>query len=93
MLTPTELETTLLAILKIEDAEDLNRVAEILRERQQHLQKRAALKFRVGDRVKFSDKSGATIEGTITSFNPKTVAVKTAFGNWRVSPTFLKPVA
>ena len=48
------------------------------------------LEFRIGDRVAFQPPGQEPVEGMLTRYNKKTVAVITDDGRqWNVSPTFL----
>ena len=46
--------------------------------------------FVVGDKVKFSDRSGRTYEGTVTKIAIKNLVVATAAGSYRVPANMLE---
>lgn len=55
--------------------------------------KHCQMKFRVHDKVRFLDKSGETLEGTIVKINPKFIKLITTTGkNWRVVPQLLTKI-
>lgn len=71
---------------------DLNhRVVERLRLMNQLRAHKAMLEFRIGDRVAFDSGDGASLVGTLTRYNKKSVTVITNDGHrWNVSPRFLR---
>lgn len=78
------------AIFAIDSLDELREAQNALNVRFRELQRRAAVSFRVGDAVKFQSKTGRTISGTVTKVNQKTVSVKTADSNWKVSASLLQ---
>lgn len=80
------------AILAIDNMEDLREAESALKVRWRELQRRAAISFRVGDKVAFTAKTGKTVTGTITKINQKTVSLRTIDANWKVSPSLLRKV-
>ena len=74
---------------------DLNhRVVERLRFLTQMRAHWAMLEFKIGDRVAFQSDRTQTVEGTLVSYNKKTVTVIADDGRrWSVSPGFLRNVA
>lgn len=53
----------------------------------------AAISFKRGDRVRFTNnKNGRVYEGTITQQNRTTFTIDTGVGLWRVPPTMLSKV-
>ena len=71
---------------------DLNhRIVERLRFLHQIRAHQTMLKFSIGDRVKFEDGQGRTLEGTLTRYNRKSVSVVGVDGrNWNIAPGFLR---
>lgn len=79
------------AIFAIDSIAELNEVQSALNVRFRELQHRAAISFRVGDKVKFQSRTGNTISGTVTKVNQKTVSVVATTGhNWKVSGSLLQ---
>lgn len=78
----------------------LNRdVVTVIRNKVEMEQRRAANKFRLGDKATFRDKTGRTVVMEITKFNSKTVGGvelgadgRKTFRNWRVAPSLLSPI-
>lgn len=66
-------------------------VAEI-RARQREDARDKAARFKIGQRVSFTDRAGNYTEGVIEKFNSKTVSVKTPGTIWRVPPSMLTEV-
>lgn len=71
---------------------DLNhRVVERLRFLAQMRAHGAMLRFSIGQRVSFDPGDRATVTGTLTKYNRKTVTVITDDGHrWNVSPNYLR---
>ena len=74
----------------------------MLRNRWRQLQQQAMVEFRIGQHVKFEDRSGRTIVGRIQRLNRKTVTLFSCRYDdgkpfcppvWKVSPTILREVA
>ena len=78
------------AIFAIDNIDDLNEVQNALNVRFRELQRRAAVSFRVGDKVKFKSRAGLMVSGTVTKINQKTVSVSTPTSNWKVSASLLQ---
>ncbi|MBA3485764.1 MAG: hypothetical protein H0T88_00995 [Lysobacter sp.] len=80
--------------LSEEELVDLNnRVVERLRFIRQARAHHAMLQFRIGELVSFEPDGRGRIEGVITRYNKKSVAVLTPDGQqWRVSPGYLRKV-
>lgn len=85
----TTITTTVSAIHTMTSSE-IDRVIEAVKLRRTALAKGAARRIRVGDRVSFTGRGGALIQGTVHKVNPKTVIVDTATsGRWRVTASML----
>lgn len=54
------------------------------------MQRKAAISFMKGDKVKFTTRNGETVVGTVARVNQKTVTVNTATSQWKVSGSLLK---
>jgi hypothetical protein len=78
------------AIFAIDNMEDLREVMNACNVRFRELQARAAHSFSRGDSVSFVTKSGQKITGVVTKVNQKTVSVKTATSEWKVSGSLLR---
>lgn len=75
------------------DREDVSMAWNILRKQHEMLNKRAAARLYLGQRVSFPSKNRGIITGIITKFNRKSINVKPEHGpEWRVSPDLLTPV-
>jgi hypothetical protein len=75
------------------EKEDLMEASRMVRDAFSSLERREALAFKEGDRVRFEGKKGVMVEGTVEYPNEKTVTVKTDVGlRWRVSPSFLEKI-
>jgi hypothetical protein len=72
--------------------DDLREVMNACNVRFRELQSRAAHSFSRGDSVFFIAKSGQKITGVVTKVNQKTVSVKTATSEWKVSGSLLRRV-
>lgn len=78
-------------ILTIASTEEMSQVIEAIKFRQRELQARKARQFRVSDSVKFTDRQGRELVGTVTKVNTKSVKVQVKTGAlWTVSPSLLK---
>lgn len=79
-------------ILALNTMEEIRAIDAALRLRARQIQQLTAWNFRVSDKVKFNDKSGRQLIGTIMKINTKTIKVKIPDTNaiWNVSPSLLK---
>jgi len=79
------------SILSIDNMEDLNSLIETFNFQQKQIQKNAKAKFKVGQKVKFTDRSGSLVYGKISKINQKTIALRDDVNNinWKVSPSML----
>lgn len=84
------MSTATKAIFAIDNLDDLREVQNALNVRFRELQRRAAVSFRVGDKVQFKSRSGQIITGTVQKINQKTVSVNTPTSNWKVSASLLQ---
>ena len=75
-------------ILKMNE-DQLNLVAQAVRDRRSIINLEKKSQFVVGDRVAFSN-DGTTYGGYITKINIKTIDVEVGEYTWRVSPSLLK---
>ncbi len=81
-------------IYQIETQEDLKILDGALKLRWNELIARAARSFKVGDRVKFTNrKYGMVVTGVITKINQKTIKLTADKGGmkWTVGPSLLSP--
>lgn len=78
------------AILAIDNMEDLREAESALKVRWRELQRRAAISYRVGDKVSFISRSGETVTGTVLKINQKTISLKSGYTTWKVSPSLLR---
>lgn len=70
---------------------DYNLAVKCLKAKFKLLTSQAAAQFHIGDRVKFTNKGGIPVTGTVIGVNTKTVSVDSdSYGKWRVSPSLLK---
>lgn len=84
---------TLNEIFSKMDREDFHTAATIYKHWQNMLQHKAAIAYRIGDKVKWDSKYGRVEYGTITKVNSKTVKVMTSSNQlWNVSPSLLSKV-
>ena len=68
-----------------------NRIVERLRFMSQARAHHEMLQFRIGELVWFEPDGRGRVEGVVTRYNKKTVAVMTPDGRqWRVSPCYLR---
>lgn len=84
------MSTVTKAIFAIDSLDEMREAQNALNVRFRELQRRAAISFRVGDSVKFQSRTGKTISGNVTKVNQKTVSVRTADSNWKVSASLLQ---
>lgn len=72
------------------DKDGLERLNRTVVEALRRIEARAALVWRIGQRVTFADRFGRPIVGTIEKINRSSVTVHTDQGRrWRVSPSLL----
>jgi hypothetical protein len=86
----TKLFNTILQ--SVTDDQELRLLAQLLRDRQDELHRKAAWQVRVGSHVKFKGRRGFWIYGKVTKVNQKTVIVKPFGGdprNWKVPANML----
>jgi hypothetical protein len=90
---PTQLLLAHLDEFTEEELHHLNRlIVERLRLMNQVKAHRAMTQFRIGQRVRFSSRTGEFITGVLTKYNRKSVTVVTEHGStWTVAPSFLQP--
>jgi hypothetical protein len=80
------IDATTLRLASLEELRELNRtVVEAIRAREASV----GGTFVVGDRVKFTGRSGQTVTGTVIKINAKTIKVKSIDVTWAVSPSLL----
>lgn len=73
------------------DDDEAEQVREAFRLRFENQRQNAKLAFRVGDRVRFTRKSGQVIRGTVAKRLRKNISVRSDTGQmWRVGPTLLE---
>lgn len=80
--------------LSIEELIELNRkVVERVQELQQRQSYKNLVKFKVGDRVRFTPPDRTPVEGVIERLNKKTVSIVAGDNSmWRVSPHLLTKI-
>lgn len=78
------------AIFAIDNLEDLREAQNALNARFRELQRRAAVSFRIGDKVQFKSRAGLMVTGTVTKINQKTIQVNTPTSNWKVAASLLQ---
>lgn len=88
--TEKTMSTVTKAIFAIDSMDELREVMNAVNVRFRELQSRAAHSFNRGDSVTFTTKSGQKITGTVIKINQKTVTVKTATTEWKVSGSLLR---
>lgn len=83
----------------LEELYDLNkRVVAQIRAAQKDDAKEKSLKFKVGQEVWFTDRNGKRVNGVLTRFLPKNLAIRVEdpktghVVNWKVSPHLVKSV-
>lgn len=70
---------------------DLNTIIRTVNDAKRRMMAKAAVSWKVGQRVRFNSTSGQVITGHVTKVNRMTVHMKDALGNrWLVSPTMLE---
>jgi hypothetical protein len=76
------------------DADGINMLVRIIKDRREVLQRGARRQLRIGQRVQFDAKGRyyhGPVFGVVVKINPKTIKVMADSGvMWKVSPTFLK---
>ena len=85
------MSTATKAIFAIDSLDELREAQNALNVRFRELQRRAAVSFRVGDKVKFQSRTGSLVTGTVQKINQKTIKVQSSTGNmWNVSASLLQ---
>jgi putative ribosome biogenesis GTPase RsgA len=88
-LTSKEL-TTIAELFAKASAEDMQLIADQYNYQRKMNSRKAASKFSVGDKVKWSGKNGKML-GVVKKVNPKNIVVITEFdGTWNVTASLLK---
>jgi flagellar basal body P-ring protein FlgI len=70
--------------------EDIKDISNTLSYVAKQIQYNKAREFMKGDKVKFNSRTGEVVHGTVVKINQKTVTVKSATNQWKVSPSLLK---
>lgn len=71
--------------------QEMARIVEAYKFRQDSLRRSAKAQFHRGDKVSWTNiRNGLTMNGTVEKLNQKTCTVRTQQGLWRVSATLLK---
>ena len=94
----TNLQPLIDTVLEMDNYDQLKEVNQAVVERMRMLnsqqQSAAAMAFRVGQRVEFTNRNGITslgvVRGTVVKVNRKTIKVDSVTGRWNVSPTLLR---
>lgn len=72
------------------NSDELDQVIEAIKLKRQYLTKQAVRSFVVGDSVRFKNRSGAYVSGTVKKVNRKYIVVHTQLGGYRVPATMLE---
>ena len=70
--------------------EDIRELSNTLSYMAKQMQYSKAREFMRGDKVKFTSRTGEVVHATVLKINQKTVTVKSATTQWKVSPSLLK---
>ena len=73
-------------------ASELDLAVEAIKLRRTNLAKTKVRSLSVGDRVRFTTRSGETISGSVGKLNRKTAIVNTGGQQWRVTASLLRTV-
>ena len=72
-------------------ASELNLAVEAIKLRRTNLARSKVRSLSVGDRVRFTTRSGETISGSVGKLNRKTAIVNSQGQQWRVTASLLTP--
>ena len=73
-------------------SEELNSVVEAVKLRRTALARGSVRKLSVGDRVRFTTRSGERVTGSVGKLNQKTAIVESGGTQWRVTASLLTQV-
>lgn len=85
-------ETIINDIRKLTSPEDIRQLVDAVNLHMTYLSRQNTRKFILGDSVKFSDRRGRVVTGTVTKVNQKTIQVRDAsgFGLYKVPASMLE---
>ena len=86
------IQTAIQAIHSVTTNDELNQIVDAVKLKRQYLSKQAVRKFRVGDKIQFTSRSGVPVGGTVKKVNIKYVVCDTPLGQYRVPATMLEKV-